>query len=120
MIVDLIIIFFLGCGALLMLIAALGVVRFPDLYTRMHAASKSISLGIGFLLLAAMVCFPTPAVILKSLAVVLFIFLTMPVASHMIGRAGYLRKVPLWENSILDEMASNTRNTNRSGNTGSE
>ncbi len=104
MILEYLTIFFLVSGAFFMFIAALGVVRFPDLYTRMHAASKSISLGIGCLLMGAILYFGGLLVILKAIAVMLFIFLTMPIASQMISRAAYRRGVKLWDQTQLDEM----------------
>lgn len=96
--------FFLIIGAFLMLVAALGIVRFPDLYTRMHAASKSMSLGLGFMLVGAVTYFATPLIALKAIAVILFIFLTMPVASHMISRVAYRRNVKIYEGTEVDEM----------------
>lgn len=104
MILEYLTIFFLVSGAFFMFIAALGVVRFPDLYTRMHAASKSISLGIGCLLMGAILYFGGLLVILKAIAVMLFIFLTMPIASQMISRAAYRRGVKLWDQTQSDEM----------------
>ncbi len=99
-------------GAFLMLVAAVGVVRFPDVYTRMHAASKSVSLGLVCMLIALVLYFNIPMIIVKSFAGIIFIFLTIPVASHMIGRAAYLTKVPLWEKTGVDQMGEK-HNTNR-------
>jgi multicomponent Na+:H+ antiporter subunit G len=104
MIAEIFTVFFLLTGAFFMLVAALGVVRFPDLYIRMHAASKSISLGIGCMLIGAMFYFGSFFVVLKSIAVVLFIFLTMPVAAHMISRVAYRRQVYIWDKTHTDEM----------------
>ncbi len=92
-------------GAFLMLVAALGVVRFPDVYTRMHAASKSVSLGLVCMLIALVLFFSTPMIAFKSVAGIIFVFLTIPVASHMIGRAAYLTKVPFYEKTGVDQMA---------------
>ena len=104
MITTVLIVFLILLGAFLMLVAALGLVRFPDVYTRMHAASKSVSLGLVCMLIALALYYWTPMIILKSFAGIIFIFLTIPVASHMIGRAAYLRNVPLYEKTTVDEM----------------
>ena len=101
---------FFVLGAFLMMIAALGVVRFPDVYTRMHAASKSVSLGLVLMLLALILFFGTPIILLKSVAGIFFIFLTIPVASHIIGRAAYLRRVSLYEKTGVDQMAEQYKN----------
>jgi multicomponent Na+:H+ antiporter subunit G len=92
-------------GAALVFIAALGVVRLPDLYTRMHAASKASSLGLSLLLLAAAIAHPEPVLWLKAVLGILFLFLTAPVAAHLLGRSAYVHKVPLWKGSTVDELA---------------
>ena len=95
---------FLLLGAAFTFVAALGIARFPDLFTRMHAASKAGTLGLGFMLAGAALAFPGVAVPLKALLVLLFIFLTAPVAGHMISRAAYLLKVPFWKGTVGDEL----------------
>jgi multicomponent Na+:H+ antiporter subunit G len=92
-------------GALLVLIAGLGILRFPDLYTRMHAATKASSLGMSLLLLAVALRNPEAMVWLKVLCGILFLFLTAPIAAHLLGRAAYVHKVPLWEGTVVDEIA---------------
>jgi len=92
-------------GAGFIFVAALGVVRFPDLFTRMHAASKAGSLGLGCVLVGVAISFPEPAVIVKCLLVLVFVFLTTPIAAHMIGRAAYLLKVPFWKGTVADDLA---------------
>ncbi|TLD69158.1 Na+/H+ antiporter subunit G [Phragmitibacter flavus] len=91
-------------GALFALVAALGIIRLPDVYTRMHAASKASSFALGLLLLAVIVLHPTLGVIVKSVLSIFFIYLTVPVAAHLIGRAAYLHKVPLDAKTIKDEL----------------
>lgn len=90
-------------GAFLMLLTGLGLVRMPDVFTRMHAATKSASLGVALLLLAAAIVFGEVAVVTKALVTIAFIFLTAPVAAHLLGRAAYARRTPLWEHSVMDE-----------------
>ena len=91
-------------GAAFVFIAALGAVRFPDLYTRIHAVSKATTLGLGCMLIGVAVSFPDLGVIAKIVAVLLFIFLTTPIATHMIVRAAYLAGVPQWKGTVTDEM----------------
>ena len=92
-------------GALFMLLAAVGLVRLPDLYTRMSATSKAATLGASLVLLGAALHFGTAAAAGKAVVVVAFLFLTAPLAAHAIGRAGYRRRSPLWEGTIADELA---------------
>jgi len=77
-------------GALFCLLAAVGVVRLPDLYTRMHAASKAGAVGGGLILLAVAVVSMDAAVFLRAIIGVLFLLLTTPVAAHLLARASYL------------------------------
>ena len=91
-------------GGFFVLVAALGVYRMPDLYCRMHAATKAGALGNSLLLLALVCAAPTPRVIVQSLLIVLFFFLTAPVAAQMIGRAALLRGVPLWQRKGKDRI----------------
>lgn len=92
-------------GAGFSLVAALGVFRMPDLYTRMQAAAKTGTLGTGLMLIALAVDFGEPGIAVRASMVVLFLFLTAPVAAHLIARAGYLTGCRLWEKSVCDEMA---------------
>jgi multicomponent Na+:H+ antiporter subunit G len=90
-------------GAFLMLLTGIGLLRMPDIFTRMHAATKSASLGVALLLLAAALVFQEAMVVTKALVTIAFIFLTAPVAASLLGRAAYARRTPLWEHSVLDE-----------------
>jgi multicomponent Na+:H+ antiporter subunit G len=91
-------------GATFLLLAALGVARMPDLFTRMQSASKASTLGIGCMLLALGFHFPGISINIRVLAAISFFFLTAPVTAHLIGRAAYFVGVPLWEGSVIDEL----------------
>lgn len=88
-----------------MFLAALGIFRMPDTFTRMQAATKAATLGCGCLLLAVALHFGETAVTARALLVVIFLFLTAPVAAHVIARATYRAGVALWEHTVLDELA---------------
>ncbi|GAB4175191.1 MAG: monovalent cation/H(+) antiporter subunit G [Terrimicrobiaceae bacterium] len=90
-------------GGVLMALAGLGLYRMPDLFTRMHAATKGASLGVGLMLIAAAIGFGELAVATKVVVTTGFIFLTAPVAAHLLGRAAYSNKTPLWERTVIDE-----------------
>lgn len=91
-------------GAAFAFIAALGVHRMPDFYMRMHAATKAGAFGAFMLLVAAALCFGTLRAILTSLAVVVFFYLTTPVAAQTLAESAYRRGVKLWERSITDKL----------------
>lgn len=91
-------------GTLVMLMAGIGIVRLPDVLTRASATSKAATLGAGCLLLAVAVFFDDLSITTRALTTIAFIFLTAPVAAHMIGRAAYFIGVPLFRNTIIDEL----------------
>ena len=93
----------LVCGSLFVLLAALGVARMPDLFTRMQPATKATTLGMGCLLLAVTLATDDPGVRTRAVAAIVFVLLTAPVAAHMIGRAGYLDGAELWDGTLVDE-----------------
>lgn len=85
-------------------LAALGMLRLPDTIIRMHAATKAGTLGCGCALLAVALRFPDAATTLRAVAAILFVFLTAPVAAHLIGRAAYRSGVHLWHGTWIDEL----------------
>ncbi len=94
----------LAIGAALMVLSSIGLVRMPDLYTRMSASSKAAGLGSSLVLAAVGVHFGTLDVAARAIAAILFIFLTVPVAAHMVARSGYLARVPIWDRTIQDDL----------------
>ena len=102
---ELFVIVLLWLGGIFMFISAVGIVRMPDLFTRMHAAAKLSTIGIGSLIGAVAIWFPQLEVSVPAMLIVVFYFITSPVAAHMIGRASYYRGVPLWEKTVCDEYA---------------
>ncbi|MCU0832374.1 MAG: monovalent cation/H(+) antiporter subunit G [Rhizobiaceae bacterium] len=91
-------------GGFFALIGAIGLIRFPDLYSRSHAASKAGTVGSGLCMVAIALCTDDPATSLRAIAGVLFFVLTAPVAAHLLMRAAYKAGYPLWSGSIVDEM----------------
>lgn len=101
---EIVVAFLLVAGAGFIFVAALGMLRMPDLFTRMSCNAKAATLGLGLLLLGLAVHFGQLDVASRALATIGFVILTTPVASHRIGRVAYLDGAPLWEGTILDEM----------------
>lgn len=91
-------------GAAFALIGGMSILRMPDLYTRMSATTKVATLGVGSTLLAVAVYFGELGVAARALAAIAFVFLTAPVAAHMIGRASYFVGVPLCPDTAVDEL----------------
>lgn len=102
--IEWLIMLLLLASAFFMLLAALGILRLPDLPTRMHASTKAGALGAILVMTAAALFFADSLVVTKAIAVILFILITAPIAAHAIGRAGYFVGAPLWEGSVKDEL----------------
>lgn len=89
-------------GAFFFLISAVGLLRLPDLYTRMQAATKSTTLGaissiIGIGLMKE-------DMLIKSIILAVFILLTAPISGSALIRAGYKAKSPLTEKTVVDKF----------------
>ncbi|QKV18672.1 monovalent cation/H(+) antiporter subunit G [Oricola thermophila] len=91
-------------GAFFAFVAAVGLWRFPDIYSRMHAASKAGTLGSGLVLLALAVHAGDTATVTRALAGIVFFLLTAPISAHLLARAAYVVGYGLVESSVLDEM----------------
>jgi multicomponent Na+:H+ antiporter subunit G len=92
-------------GALFAFLAAVGLVRLPDFFSRMQASTKAQTLGLMCILLGLAIHFQDLGVTTRALLVLLFVFVTSPIAAHMIARAAYLLRIPIWEGTKVDEMA---------------
>jgi multicomponent Na+:H+ antiporter subunit G len=90
-------------GALFALLAAVGVLRMPDVFTRMQASTKASTLGLGCLLIGAALQFGDFAAFIRLASIGAFVLLTTPVAGHVIARASYFADIPLWKGTVLDE-----------------
>ncbi|GAA3542715.1 monovalent cation/H(+) antiporter subunit G [Zobellella aerophila] len=93
---------FMLLGSFLMLLAGIGIIRMPDLLTRMHATSKAGALGAGLMACGFAIYFQEASVVARALAVVVFVIMTAPVAAHVLARAGYFVGIRLWEGTVKD------------------
>jgi multicomponent Na+:H+ antiporter subunit G len=99
-IVDRIVILILLGGVFVTLAGAMGLLRFPDFYTRLHATGKCDTLGSGLILMGFMVFhfahYGTPLVPIKLLILIIFVFIANPTATHAIVKAAYRTGVSPW------------------------
>ncbi|WP_096270659.1 monovalent cation/H(+) antiporter subunit G [Paucisalibacillus globulus] len=91
LVVNIMVILLLLIGAFITLSATIGIIRFPDIYTRLHAATKASTLGVTSILIAAFLYLYVKEDIVsgKLLIGIIFIMVTAPVSAHMIGRAAH-------------------------------
>ena len=104
MVTDIVCGVFMVVGTAFMFLGCLGILRMPDLLTRMQTATKPPTLGVFFLMASVALYFPDLGVTVRVLAITLFVFLTAPVSAHMIGRAGYQVGVKFWQGPVIDEL----------------
>ena len=95
----------LAAGAFFAFIAALGVNRLPDFYMRLHAATKAGAFGASLLLIAAALHFGNLRSIISAVLIILFFYLTTPIAGQAIGQVAYRKRVPLWHKTDQDQLA---------------
>jgi multicomponent Na+:H+ antiporter subunit G len=91
-------------GASLMLVAAVGLLRFPDVYTRLSATSKAGTLGAALLLAGAAAAFEDRAIAGRALVTLGLVYLTAPIAAHRIGRAAWRSGVRPWRGTVVDDL----------------
>ena len=101
-------------GCLFCLIAAIGIARFPDTLMRMHAATKAGTLGAGLILAGLCLHYTEMGLVLRALLVLIFLYLTAPVAAHLIGRAAYRSGITLssrtWIDHLSEDLKANPEN----------
>ena len=92
-------------GAVLILLSAVGVVRFPDALARMHALTKASTVGVVLVAVGAAFVLPTANDVTSALAAALLQILTLPISASLIARATYLaRGIPNRVDAV-DELA---------------
>lgn len=92
-------------GVFIMTIGVIGMLIMPDTYTKTHAASKAVFLGVISLLVASMAS-GDPAIILRVILIIAALIVTTPVAAHVVGRAAFNRQEPMRSPSPVDESGS--------------
>jgi multicomponent Na+:H+ antiporter subunit G len=91
-------------GTTFVLVAAIGLLRFPDFYTRIHAAAKAGTVGSALTLVALAIISHETAEVLRAIAAIFFFFLTAPLSAHLLGKASHSAGYKFWEGSVLDQM----------------
>lgn len=90
---DIVVSVLLLIGSCFLLVGAIGLVRLPDFFMRLHGPTKATTLGVGGMLLAAIVHAADRSFSLRELLIALFLFMTAPVSAYLLGQVGLRRRV---------------------------
>lgn len=101
MVINIIVTSLLGAGLFFTLVGSIGLIRFPDFYTRLHATGKCDTLGAGLIILGSIIYHlfkysETPIISIKLLFLILFIFIANPTATHALMKAAYQTGLKPW------------------------
>lgn len=94
-------------GAIFALLAGVGVLRMPDVFTRMQASTKASTLGLGCLLAGVALRNLQLSFVVRAASIAAFMLLTSAVAAHVIARAAARSGAPIWKGTIADERPRN-------------
>ncbi|MHC4160327.1 MAG: monovalent cation/H(+) antiporter subunit G, partial [Planctomycetota bacterium] len=95
-------------GVLFNICGCIGLVRFPDVYNRLQASTKCVTLGTILLLVGVAVVSGSGSISGKAVICAVFILITSPTAAHAIAKGAYASGVRLWENSVVDKYGGET------------
>ena len=96
-------------GLLFDVLGTIGLVRLPDIYNRVQAATKCVTLGTCFILSGVLVHDGFSSLGIKALVCAAFVLLTSPVGAHAIARGAYISGVKLWDKSVVDRYGDYRR-----------
>jgi multicomponent Na+:H+ antiporter subunit G len=92
-------------GILFDIFGCIGLVRFPDVYNRLQASTKCVTLGTILLLVGVALASGIGPTASRAIICAVFILITSPTAAHAIAKGSYASGVELWENSVVDKYA---------------
>ncbi len=100
---------FIAIGLAFDFLGCLGIVRLPDVYNRLQAATKCVTLGTFSIMVGTFLIFGLTPVGIKALLCGLFLLLTSPTAAHALSRGAYLSGVKLWKESVVDKYGEDLK-----------
>jgi multicomponent Na+:H+ antiporter subunit G len=94
---------FITIGLIFNFLGCLGLIRMPDVYNRLQASTKCVTLGTCSILVGLILFQGVSAVSIKAILCILFIILTAPVSAHALARGAHISGVKLWDKSVCDK-----------------
>lgn len=108
---EIISLLFILVGITFDLFGCIGLIRLPDVYNRLQASTKCVTLGTCGILMGVVVKFGFTAAGVKAILCIIFLLLTSPVAAHALARGAHRCGVKLWEKSVCDKYAEDRPKT---------
>ncbi len=99
----------ISIGVLFYIFGCIGLVRLPDIYNRLQAATKCVTVGTCFILAGSLIVLGSVAGTVKGIICIAFILITSPTAAHALARASHRSGVKLWERSVVDRYEEDRR-----------
>jgi multicomponent Na+:H+ antiporter subunit G len=103
---EIVISFLLVVGAAIHLLSSIGLVRFGDVFLRMHASTKASTLGVGFVMVATALYFGEPLLTIKLIALLVIYFFTSPTGVQVLANAAHISEAPMVKETWIDELAA--------------
>ncbi len=107
--IEIVSLIFIVVGITFDLFGCIGLIRLPDLYNRLQASTKCVTLGTCSILFGVFVKFGFTAAGVKALLCIIFLMLTSPVAAHALARGAHKAGVKLWDDSVCDKYAEDQK-----------
>ncbi len=105
MVVDIVGLIFISVGLAFDIFGCLGLVRLPDVYSRLQASTKCVTLGTCSILFGTFLIVGPTAAGMKALLCIVFLILTAPVAAHAIARGAHRCGIKPYKGTVLDQYA---------------
>jgi len=96
---------FIVIGLVFDIFGCIGLIRLPDVYNRLQATTKCVTLGTCSILVGTVVIKGFSGAGIKAILCIIFLLLTAPVAAHALSRGAHISGVKLWDKSVCDKYA---------------
>jgi multicomponent Na+:H+ antiporter subunit G len=101
---------FLSIGVAFNLFGCIGLLRLPDVYSRLQASTKCVTMGTWCMLIAVLIFNGFSATGMKAVFCIFLISLSSPTAAHAIARGAHISGVNLWKKSVVDRLKEDKKN----------
>lgn len=115
--IDLVGMIFIGIGLFFDFFGCVGLLRLPDLYNRLQAATKCVTFGTCSIMFGTFLMLGFSPGGIKALLSIVFLVLTAPVSAHALARAAHMSGIKLWDKSVVDKYEDDMSSSTNSGET---